>query len=159
MKGFLIATVLLLASSLPAEGQQAPKPVSLTQPLPLFAPPLSRLNLDSTIRLPPMPVPRLTTPVRPRPLSGLITPSSGMSVDSRSGSVYRWSKTPNGIRLRGIIPSTGSSWTGITTLSGSITGFDSNMDQWRYNPRTGVRVNTTTGDTCVGQGLAGPCPR
>lgn len=161
MRSLGLAAALLCVCILPAEGQQ-----QSGLPLPTLAvspadPALSGLILDSVATLPPLRFPGLTTP---RPVGSgldLTAPMSGLGYDRLSGSPYRWttdSSSAAGIRLRGIIPPTGgSAWSGSFSASGTFSGFDSNLDPFRYDPRTGARTNTVTGESCVGQGLAGPC--
>ena len=159
MRNLGLAAAVLLLGVLPVESQQLSDFASPTLGLSPSDPALSGLILDTVAPLGPLRLPGLTMPLPPAPVFDLSAPSSGIGYDPLSGSSYRWTKTPSGgTRLRGIIPGAGgSSWTGSVSASGTLTGTDSNLSPFRYDPRTGHRVNTATGETCLGQGIAGPC--
>ena len=157
MKKLMIAVPFVLVMAAPSLGQPLREFASPTLGLPVFDPALSGLILDTVTPVRPVSVPTLQTPVRSGPMIGSAAPSSGVGFDWPSGSSYRWSKTPGGhVRIRGLVPSAGATWTGSISAGGStIAVFDREMNYWRYNLNTGTRVNTTTGEVCVGQGVAG----
>lgn len=158
MRRLGLATALLLVCMLPAEGQQVSE-LAPTLGISPADPAMSGLILDTVAPLPPLRIKGLTTTRPLTPELELTAPMSGLGYDRLSGSVYRWTQSPSGgTRLRGIIPGAGgSSWSGSISASGTLSGFDGNLDPFRYDPRTGARMNTVTGESCVGQGLAGPC--
>ena len=157
MKKFMIAVPFVLVMAAPSLGQPLRDFASPTLGLPVFDPALSGLILDTVTPVRPVSVPTLQTQVRSGPVIGSAAPSSGVGFDWPSGSSYRWSKTPGGhVWIRGLVPSAGSTWTGSISAGGStIAVFDREMNYWRYNLNTGTRVNTTTGEVCVGQGVVG----
>ena len=159
MRRLGLAAALLLVCILPAEGQQRSELGSPTLGISPADPALSGLILDTVAPLRPLRIPGLTTPLPLGPRLELTAPMSGLGYDRLSGNAYRWTQSSSGgTRLRGIIPAGGgSTWSGSFSASGTLSGFDSNLDPFRYDPRTGARTNTVTGESCVGQGLAGPC--
>ncbi len=159
MKRLGLAAALLLVCIVPAEGQQLSDLALPTLGISPSDPALSGLILDTVTPLRPLRIPGLTTPLTPVPVFDLTAPTSGLGYDRLSGSSYRWTTTPGGgTRLRGIIPGAGgSSWSGSVSASGTVSGVDSTLNPFRYDPRSGARVHTATGETCLGQGIAGPC--
>ncbi len=157
MKRFMITAAFLLVMAAPSLGQPLRDFASPTLGLPVSDPALSGLILDTVTPVRPVRVPTLQAPVRSDPVIGFAAPSSGIGFDWQSGSSYRWSKAPGGhVRIRGLVPGSGSTWTGSISPGGStIAVFDREMNYWRYNLNTGTRVNTTTGEVCVGQGVSG----
>ena len=157
MKKFMITVGFLLVMATPSLGQPLRDFASPTLGIPLSDPALSGLILDTVTPVRPVSVPTLQPSVRSDPLIGSAAPSSGLGFDWQSGSSYRWSRTPGGrVRIRGLVPSSGSTWTGSISAGGStIAVFDREVNLWRYNLNTGTRVNTTTGEVCVGQGVTG----
>jgi hypothetical protein len=153
-----LAAAFLLVCILPAEGQQLADLVAQTQRISPSDPGLSGLILDTVTPLAPLRMPGLLTPLA-RPGLDPAAPTSGIGYDRLGGSSYRWTKAPSGgTRLRGIIPASGwSAWSGSISASGTLSGTDSNLNPFRYNPRTGNQTNTITGESCLGQGIAGPC--
>ena len=161
MRRLGLAAAFLLVCILPVEGQQLADLAAPTLGIPLSDPGLSGLILDTVTPLAPLRIPGLVTPLVTfvRPGLDLTAPTSGIGYDRLAGSSYRWTKTPSGgTRLRGIVPASGgATWSGSISASGTLSGTDSNLNPFRYNPRTGVRTNTVTGESCLGQGIAGPC--
>ena len=153
-----LAAAFLLVCILPAEGQQLADLAAPTLGISPSDPGLSGLILDTAIPLAPLRIPGVLTPLGWTGLD-LTAPTSGLGYDRLAGRSYRWTKTPSGgTRLRGIIPASGgSAWSGYISASGTLSGTDSNLNPFRYNPRTGLQTNTTTGESCLGQGIAGPC--
>jgi hypothetical protein len=158
MRRLGIAAAFLLVCILPAEGQQLADLLVPTVGISPSDPGLSGLILDTVTTLPALRIPGLLSPLA-RPGLDLTTPTSGIGYDPLAGSSYRWTKSPSGgTRLRGIITgSGGGSWSGSISASGTLSGTDSNLNSFRYNPRTGVLTDAITGESCLGQGLAGPC--
>lgn len=157
MRRLGIAVAFLLVGLLPAESQQLADLAAPTMGISPVDPGLSGLILDTVPRLAPVRIPRLLTPLGPG--LDLTAPTSGIGYDRLAGSSYRWTKTPSGgTRLRGIIPGAGGgTWSGSISASGTLSGTDSNLNPFRYNPRSGLRTNAITGESCLGQGIAGPC--
>jgi hypothetical protein len=158
MRRLGLAAAFLLVCILPAAGQQLTDLAAPTLGIAPSDPGLSGLILDTVAPLAPLRIPGLLTPLV-WPGLDLTTPTSGIGYDRLMGSSYRWTKTPSGgTRLRGIIPASGGSmWSGSISASGTLSGTDSNLNPFRYNPRTGIQTNTITGESCLGQGIAGPC--
>jgi hypothetical protein len=158
MRRLGLAAAFLLVCILPAEGQPLADLAAPTLGIAPSDPGLSGLILDTVAPLAPLRIPGLLRPLV-RPGLDLTAPPSGIGYDRLGGSSYRWTKTPSGgTRLRGIIPASGgSTWSGSISASGTLSGTDSNLNPFRYNPRTGIQTNTITGESCLGQGIAGPC--
>ena len=158
MRRLGIAAAFLFVCIYPAEGQQLTDLAAPTLGISPADPGLSGLILDTVPPLAPVRIPGVLTPLA-LPRLDLPPPTSGIGYDRLAGSSYRWTKTPGGATcIRGIIPGAGGgSWSGSISASGTLSGTDSNLNPFRYNPRTGVRTDTITGESCLGQGIAGPC--
>jgi hypothetical protein len=154
----LIVASLLTVPALPVAGQQLQDLSSATLGISPADPALSGIILDTVVPMYPntgLGAPRLITPGSVLDLS---TPASGIGYEYRLGSTYRWWRNGTGeTRVRGTNLRSWSKWYGTIRPSGLMSGFDGDMNFWRYNLETGVYTNTTTGEICVGQGATGRC--
>ena len=111
-------------------------------------------DLDATL-------PTLSEPVVRTPLSPSYrryqapalpsAPSTQHSYDWRSGNAYTTRRTPAGTTTYGTNSRTGSVWQQTVRPDGSMTGWDSNGNQWQYDARTKTYMNFGTGQICVGE--------
>jgi hypothetical protein len=156
MLRFLLAASLLVVATAPVSGQQladlVPPLVSPDDPA------LEGIILDSVVPLSPALRLGAMRPLPPMPRLERLIPASGLSMDARTGRAFRWSQDFNGnIRVRGTTPRTGSMWYGTLRPNGLMSGFDDDLNFWRYNVKSGIYTNTTTGETCLGRGPTGSC--
>jgi hypothetical protein len=119
------------------------------QPPPPLSTPYQYQSRRPTYRTPSYELPSLTTP----PL-----PSSRTTYDSRSGNTYTTRKRANGdTEVSGFNANTGSMWNTTVKPDGSMNGYDSKMNPWTYDAKTGNYFNYGTGKMCFGEGAARVC--
>ncbi len=161
MRRFAVAVaVSLLAIVAPTAAAQQladliPSPIGVSP----ADPALSGIILDTVVPMSPVSTltPLLPLPSQPASLE-LFAPVSGLSFDSRTNSVFRWSQLASGrVGVRGTNLRSGSMWYGTIRPSGQMSGFDGDLNFWRYDLKSGIYTNTTTGETCIGHGPAGAC--
>ena len=159
MQRFAITVLVLTIGSLPSWSQSLDELVTRSLGISPSDPALAGIILESVTPTYSVPTPCVGgRPVR-RPVPAWSRLFSGIGYDWRSRSAYRWSDAVNGdVTVRGTGLLTDSMWYGTLKPSGFMSGFDREMNFWRYNIKTGIYTNTTTGHTCVGQGVAGVCP-
>jgi len=159
MQRFAFTILVLTVGSLPAWSQSLDELVTPSLGISPSDPALAGIILKSVTPTYPVPTPRVRGRLVRRPVPVRSRPLSGIGYDWRSRSSYRWSRTLNGdVIVRGTSLRTGSMWYGTLKPSGFMSGFDREMNFWRYNTTAGIYTNTTTGHTCAGQGVAGVCP-
>lgn len=74
-------------------------------------------------------------------------PKSGSQYDWKTGNSYNWSTDLSGnTRLRGYNLNTGSNWNTTIKPNGDMNGYDSQMNYWNYNKRSGTYYNYGTGE-------------
>jgi hypothetical protein len=117
-------------------------------PLPLY----QYQSPRPTYRAPSYELPSLTPPTYTTP------PSSRTTYDWRSGNTYTTQKRPNGeTEVLGFNANTGSMWNTTIKPDGSMNGYDSKMNPWTYDAKTGTYFNYGTGKMCFGEGAARVC--
>jgi len=163
MRIFVVAVALLAVVVPTAAAQQLadliPSPTGVSP----SDPALNGIILDTVVPISPI---STLTPLLPLPSQTagtgleLFAPTSGLGFDSRTNSVIRWSQLTSGrVGVRGTNLRTGSLWYGTIRPSGQMSGFDSDLNFWRYDLKSGIYTNTTTGETCIGHGPTGACGR
>jgi hypothetical protein len=110
-------------------------------------------DLDATV--PTLSEPLVQTPIAPSyrryqvPAAPPVS-STWNTYDWRSGNSLRHRLTPEGTTTFGTNSRTGAVWQQTVRPDGSMTGWDSNGNQWQYDPRTKTYMNFGTGQVCVG---------
>ena len=114
-----------------------------------IAPSPSPLAVPGLPTLPELPgLPSITVPA----------PRSGSDFDALSGNSIRWRRDSAGnTRVNGMNLYTGSTWKHTIEPDGSMSGWDSKLNPWRFNSRTKTYTNFGTGEMCVGSGAARYC--
>ncbi len=159
MQRFAFAVLVLLIGSMPARSQSLAEIVTPSLGISPSDPALAGIILEGVTPTYPVAPPRVGGRPVLRPVPTRSPRFSGIGYDWLKRSSYRWSRTVNGaVRVRGTNRRTGSMWYGTLKPSGLMSGFDREMNFWRYDTKTGIYTNTTTGHICVGQGVAGVCP-
>ena len=156
MLRLLLGVSVLLMATVPVSAQ----PLADLVP-PLVSPDdpaLEGIILDSVVPLWPSPGLGTMRPLPPAPSAHRLMPPSGLGVDPRIGGAFRWSQGFDGnVRVRGVNRRTGSMWYGTLRPSGLMSGFDDDLNFWRYDVKSGIYTNTTTGETCLARGPTGAC--
>ena len=161
MRIFAVAVLLSGVVAPTATGQQLADLIPSPTGIAPSDPSLSGIILDTVV---PMSSVSMLIPSLPLPSQTvgssleLFAPASGLSFDGRTNSVFRWSQLASGrAGIRATNLRTGSMWYGTIRPSGQMSGFDSDLNFWRYDLKSGIYINTTTGETCTGHGLTGAC--
>ncbi len=84
--------------------------------------------------------------------------SSGSSDDWQSGNLYRWTHLADGSTdLIGFSINKGSNWRTTIKPDGSMSGFDKDLNIWKYDAGSSFYINFGTSKICYGKGIGRFC--